>query len=60
MQFAAGADYHVWNNIYVGADIRYQLTFGNLDGTNTEGFTTGGYLTTVNNIDMLLIYVLHQ
>lgn len=44
MQFAAGADYHVWNNIYVGADIRYQLTFGNLDGTNTEGFTTGGYV----------------
>jgi len=44
IQFAAGADYRVWNDIYVGADIRYQLTFGDLDGVNTEGFTTGGYV----------------
>ncbi len=45
MQFAAGADYRVWNDIYVGADIRYNLGFDNTDDQiNINGFTTGGYV----------------
>ena len=45
MQFAAGADYRVWNDIYVGADIRYNLGFDNTDDLITvNGFTTGGYV----------------
>ncbi|TXK99576.1 hypothetical protein BMR02_07385 [Methylococcaceae bacterium HT1] len=44
MHFAAGADYNVWNNIYVGADIRYNLVFGDLDGVDMNGFTTGAYV----------------
>jgi len=45
MHFALGADYNVWNNIYVGADFRYNLTFGNnLDGVNLDGLTTGAYV----------------
>ena len=43
MHFAAGADYNVWNNVYVGADIRYNLVFGTLDGVDMNGFTTGAY-----------------
>lgn len=44
MQFGAGADYKIWKNLYVGADARYHLTTGNLDGVNTDGVTAGGYL----------------
>jgi len=45
MHFALGADYNVWQNIYVGADFRYNLTFGNnLDGVNLDGLTTGAYV----------------
>ncbi|MGZ5622276.1 MAG: porin family protein [Methylobacter sp.] len=44
MQFGIGADYKIWNNIYVGADARYHLTTQNLDGVNTDGVTAGGYL----------------
>ncbi len=44
MQFGLGADYKIWNNIYVGADARYHLTTQNLDGINTDGVTAGGYL----------------
>ncbi|NOQ13359.1 MAG: porin family protein [Methyloprofundus sp.] len=43
MHFGAGADVRVWNNVYVGADIRYNLIFGSLDGVDLEGFTTGAY-----------------
>lgn len=43
MHFAAGVDYNVWNNVYVGADFRYNLVFGKLDGVDMEGFTTGAY-----------------
>ena len=43
MHFAAGADVRVWNNIYVGADIRYNLIFGSIDGVELDGFTTGAY-----------------
>ncbi|TRW91300.1 porin family protein [Candidatus Methylobacter oryzae] len=44
MQFGLGADYKIWNNIYVGADARYHLTTQNTDGVNTDGVTAGGYL----------------
>jgi len=45
MVFATGAEYEVWNNIAIGADFRYNLSLGNnLDGTNTDGFTTGAYV----------------
>lgn len=44
MQFGAGADYKIWKDIYVGADARYHLTSGNLDGINTDGVTAGGYV----------------
>lgn len=44
MHFAAGMDYNVWKNIFLGADVRYNLTFGDLDGTNLSGFTTGAYV----------------
>ena len=43
MHFAAGADVRVWNNIYVGADVRYNLVFGDLNGVDMNGFTTGAY-----------------
>ncbi|MGZ4957336.1 MAG: porin family protein [Methylobacter sp.] len=44
MQFGAGADYKIWKDLYVGADARYHLTTGNLDGVNTDGVTAGGYV----------------
>lgn len=44
MMFGAGADYKVWKNIYVGADARYNLSFGDADGVDTDGFEAGGYL----------------
>jgi opacity protein-like surface antigen len=44
MMFGAGADYEIWKNIYVGADVRYNLSLGKLDGVNTDGLTAGGYL----------------
>lgn len=44
MQFGFGADYNIWRNLYVGADARYHLTLGDMDGVNTDGVTAGGYL----------------
>ena len=44
MHFGAGADYNIWRNLYVGADVRYNWAFNKLDGTNTNGITAGGYL----------------
>jgi len=44
MQFGAGADYKIWNNIYVGADARYHYSADNVDGVRTDGVTAGGYL----------------
>jgi len=45
MQFAAGADYRVWNDIYLGADFRYNLGFESVPDSeiNVDGFTTGVY-----------------
>jgi opacity protein-like surface antigen len=45
MMFGVGADYRLWNNIYIGADARYhQALGGTMDGVNTNGFTAGGYI----------------
>jgi len=44
MQFGAGADYNIWQNLYVGVDARYHYAPGNIDGVNTNGVTAGGYL----------------
>lgn len=44
VQFGAGADYQLIDNIYVGADIRYHLTADDIDGVNTDGFSMGGYI----------------
>lgn len=44
MQFGLGADYKVWQNLYVGADARYHYAPDNIDGINTNGVTAGGYL----------------
>lgn len=45
MHFGAGADYNLWKNIYVGADVRYNWSFNKLDSSvNTNGLTAGGYL----------------
>lgn len=44
MMFAAGADYNLWENIYVGVDARYHLTSNNSDGVNVDGYTAGGYI----------------
>ncbi len=43
MHFGAGADFKVWENIYVGIDARYNLTFQTVDGVDINGFTTGAY-----------------
>ena len=45
VQFAAGADYKVWKDIYVGSDIRYHLTSNATDGVNIDGMTAGGYVS---------------
>ncbi len=44
MQFGLGADYKIWNNLYVGADARYHYAPDNIDGVNTNGVTAGGYV----------------
>ncbi len=44
MQFGFGADYKIWNNLYIGADARYHYTADDTDGVNTDGVTAGGYL----------------
>ena len=43
MHFGAGADFKVWNNVYVGIDARYNLTLKSVDGVDINGFTTGAY-----------------
>lgn len=44
MMFAAGADYRIWKDFYIGVDARYHETFGKTDGVNVSGLTAGGYL----------------
>jgi outer membrane protein W len=43
MMFGAGADYKIWKDIYVGADVRYHQSFKTLN-VDTDGVTAGGYL----------------
>jgi hypothetical protein len=45
VQFAAGADYKIWKDIYAGADFRYHLTSNATDGVNVDGYTAGGYVS---------------
>ncbi|PKM36635.1 MAG: hypothetical protein CVV06_09960 [Gammaproteobacteria bacterium HGW-Gammaproteobacteria-10] len=42
--FGAGADYRIYENIYVGADVRYHWAADNLDGVDTNTVTAGGYI----------------
>ncbi len=42
MHFGAGLDYNIWKSIYVGTDVRYNMAFSTLDGTNVNGLTAGG------------------
>lgn len=44
VMFAAGADYNIWKDFYVGLDARYHITGGKHDGVNIDGLTAGGYL----------------
>jgi hypothetical protein len=44
MQFGTGAEYALWKDISLGADVRYNLTGRSVDGVNTNGLTAGGYL----------------
>jgi opacity protein-like surface antigen len=45
MMFAAGADYKVWKDVYIGVDARYHLVNNDsIDGVSIDGFTAGGYL----------------
>lgn len=44
MMFATGAEYSIWKDIKLGADVRYHLTGRSVDGVNTDGLTAGGYL----------------
>jgi opacity protein-like surface antigen len=44
MMFGTGAEYAVWKDIKLGADVRYHLTGRSVDGVNTDGLTAGGYL----------------
>jgi opacity protein-like surface antigen len=44
MMFGTGAEYALWKDIKIGADVRYHLTGRSVDGVNTDGLTAGGYL----------------
>ena len=44
MQFGGGAEYDIFRGIVLGADARYHYSTGNVNGTPTDGFTTGGYV----------------
>ncbi len=44
IMFAGGVEYNIWRDFFIGADARYQLTAGSLDGAKFGGMTVGGYL----------------
>jgi hypothetical protein len=44
MVFGVGADYKIWKNLYLGADVRYHYAPGNVDGINVNTLNAGGYL----------------
>ena len=45
VMFGGGIEYNLWKDIYIGADARYHLTVGTVDGAKIDGLTTGGYLS---------------
>lgn len=44
MQFGAGAEYDLFRGIVLGSDLRYHYSTSKVDGTNTDGFSAGGYV----------------
>ncbi|MBY0498832.1 MAG: porin family protein [Nitrosomonas sp.] len=44
IMFAGGLEYNIWRDFFIGADARYQLTAGSLDGAKFGGMTVGGYI----------------
>jgi outer membrane protein W len=44
MVFGAGADYKVWKNLYIGADVRYHYAPGDVDGIRINALNAGGYV----------------
>jgi opacity protein-like surface antigen len=44
VMFAGGAEYAIWKEIKLGADVRYHYTGNDVDGVNTNGLTAGGYM----------------
>lgn len=44
VMFGAGADYRIWKDFFVGADVRYHLTADRIDGVRVDGLIAGGYL----------------
>lgn len=44
MMFGAGADYNIWNNLYVGVDARYHLVSNTVADVQLDGMEAGGYV----------------
>jgi len=44
MVFGVGADYKIWKNLYVGADVRYHYAPDDVDGINVNTLNAGGYV----------------
>jgi hypothetical protein len=44
IQFGGGAEYDLFRGVVVGTDVRYHYSTSTLDGTPTDGFTSGGYV----------------
>jgi hypothetical protein len=44
LQSGAGFEYDIFRGIVLGTDVRYHYSTSKLDGTPTDGFTTGGYV----------------
>ncbi len=44
MVFGAGADYKIWKNLYIGADVRYHYAPGDVDGVRVSNLNAGGYV----------------
>ncbi len=44
IMFGGGADYNIWNNLYVGVDARYHLVSNTVADVELDGFEAGGYV----------------
>lgn len=42
--FGLGADYNIWENLFVGLDARYNLVSHDLDGVKADHYMIGGYV----------------